>query len=67
LKDLSVVSGPHLKHEELVSIADLAAKRLEIGFDGDAGRRKMVMIKWFEENWGVPEPLVLNIASSMNR
>jgi hypothetical protein len=29
-----------MRHEELVSMAELAAKRLEIGFDRDAGKAK---------------------------
>jgi hypothetical protein len=60
-KHLSAAYGPSLKHEELVSIADLAAKKLGIRLDRDARRRKIVMIKWFEENWAVLEPLLSKI------
>jgi hypothetical protein len=48
---LCCMYGPKLKQDELVSIADVLAKKLEIKLDRDARRRKVVMIKWFEENW----------------
>jgi hypothetical protein len=60
-KYLSTVCGSHLKHEELVSIIELATKRLRTRFDRDAGRRNIVKIKWFAENWGVLELLLSNI------
>jgi hypothetical protein len=41
---------PKLIHEELVSIGSFLAERLDIRLDRDARRRKIVMIKWFEEN-----------------
>jgi hypothetical protein len=60
-KRLTASYGPHLKHEELLSIADLVAKKLDIRLDRDARRRKIVMIKWFEENWAAVEPLLSKI------
>jgi hypothetical protein len=60
-KYLSAMCGSHLKHEELVSITELATKRLGTRLDRDAGRRNIVTIKWFAENWGVLEPLLSNI------
>lgn len=48
---LCCLYGPKLKQDELVSIADIIVKKLEIKLDRDARRRKVVMIKWFEENW----------------
>jgi hypothetical protein len=48
---LCCMYGPKLKQDELLSIADILAKKLEIKLDRDARRRKAVMIKWFEENW----------------
>jgi hypothetical protein len=42
-------------------IAGLVAKKLDIRLDRDARRRKIVMIKWFEENWSAVEPLLSNI------
>jgi hypothetical protein len=53
--------GPKLVHAELVSIADLAASRLHIKLDRDARRRKVVMLKWFEENWALIRPLLEEI------
>jgi hypothetical protein len=53
--------GPKLNREELVSIADLVARKLQITFDRDARRRKIVTIKWFEENWAQIEPLLSEI------
>jgi len=48
---LSRMYGPKLKQDELVSIAEVLAQKLQIRLDRDARRRKIVMIKWFEENW----------------
>jgi hypothetical protein len=48
---LSCFYGPKLKQDELVSIAGICAQKLDIRLDRDARRRKVVMIKWFEENW----------------
>jgi hypothetical protein len=53
-----MIFGPDLKQEELVSIAELIAKRLDIRLDRDARRRKIVMVKWFDENWTAVEPLL---------
>jgi hypothetical protein len=53
--------GPRIVHEELVSIAVLAANRLSIRLDRDARRRKVVMVKWFQENWASIEPLLHEI------
>jgi hypothetical protein len=50
--------GPCLLQEELVSIAELVSQHLEIPLDRDARRRKAVMVKWFQENWEVIEPLL---------
>jgi hypothetical protein len=58
---LIALYGPRLSQEELVSIARLIAKKLDIKLDRDARRRKPVMIKWFEENWESIEPLLGNI------
>jgi hypothetical protein len=55
---LGVSYGPKLNHSELVSIADLVATKLTIKPDRDARRRKIVMIKWFEEHWAAIEPLI---------
>jgi hypothetical protein len=60
-KYLSTACGGQLKHEELVSITELATKRLRTGFDRDPGRRTIVKVKWFAENWGVLELLPSNI------
>jgi hypothetical protein len=58
---MSAICGSHLKHEELVSFNELATKRPGTRLDRDAGRRNIVMVKWFAENWGVLEPLLSNI------
>ena len=50
--------GPKLKQEELVSIADLISRRADIKVDRDARRRKVVMIKWFDDNWHLIHPLL---------
>ena len=43
--------GPKLRQEELVSIADVLCDKLNIKLDRDARRRKVVIVKWFEEHW----------------
>jgi hypothetical protein len=48
-------------HDELVSIGLLVADRLNITLDRDARRRKIVLLKWFDENWPLIEPLLPEI------
>jgi hypothetical protein len=55
---LSLVYGPRLRQDELVSIASILAAQLNLKLDRDARRRKNVMVKWFEENWMRIEPLL---------
>jgi hypothetical protein len=50
--------GPKLNQEELVSIADLIGSPAGIRPDRDARRRKVVMLKWFEEHWRLVVPLL---------
>ena len=45
--------GSDLKQEELMSIAELVAKTANLRIDRDAKRRKIVLMKWFEENWSI--------------
>ena len=47
---------PKLIHSELISIATLVAQVANIKLDRDAKRRKSVLLKWFEENWGAIYP-----------
>jgi hypothetical protein len=51
--------GPKLRHEELVSIAELVGPKVGIRVDRNARRRKVVMIEWFKDNWPVIEPFLL--------
>jgi hypothetical protein len=55
---LSSAYGPGINQQELVSIADLICPKLNIQLDRDARRRKIVMLKWFDENWAVIQPLL---------
>jgi hypothetical protein len=48
---LSYIYGPKLSQDELVSIAELVTQALPIKLDRDVRHRKVVMVKWFEENW----------------
>jgi len=57
-KSLSNRFGDKITQEELISIAELLANTIEVKLDRDARRRKVVLIKWFEENWAKIEPLV---------
>ena len=50
-KTLTNTFGDKLTHEELTSIAELIANTTKIKLDRDAKRRKIVLIKWFEEHW----------------
>jgi hypothetical protein len=50
--------GERLKQDELVSLADLLARSIGIPLDRDARRRKVVMIKWFEEHWFRIQPFL---------
>ena len=47
--------GPHLGHNELTSIAELICETEDLRLDRDAKRRKVVLVKWFEEHWDVIE------------
>jgi hypothetical protein len=58
--------GPRLNQEELVSIAELVGNYLGIRLDRDARRRKVVMIKWFEEHWTTIQPLLRLIVLAAN-
>jgi hypothetical protein len=53
--------GPRLSQDELVSIADLVARKANLRLDRDARRRKPVMLKWFDENWQIIQPLLSDI------
>ena len=50
--------GQKLNHEELISIADLIASHTNLKIDRDAKRRKIVLLKWFEEHWNIVRPLL---------
>lgn len=50
-KFLSLIYGPQIKQDKLISIAEYVASCLKIYIDRDARRRKSVLIKWFDENW----------------
>jgi hypothetical protein len=53
--------GPRLCLDELKSIAAIVAERVPIRLDRDARRRKTVIVKWFQENWMLIEPLLPSI------
>jgi hypothetical protein len=50
--------GLNLTREELLSLARVAAEQLKIPLDREAHRRKAILIKWDDENWGVLEPFL---------
>jgi hypothetical protein len=58
---LSILFGPQVSQEELLSIAVILAAQLNLRLDRDARRRKVVMIKWFQENWIRLEPVLGHI------
>ena len=60
-KHLCHCYGPKLRQEELVSIADLLCAKLNIKLDRDARRRKVVIVKWFEEHWHQVQHVLPNI------
>ena len=57
-KILTQQFGEKLTHEELTSVAELLSNSLKIKLDRDAKRRKIVLVKWFEENWSYIEPVL---------
>ena len=57
-RDLTAHFGPKVNHEELISIAELISKHANIKLDRDAKRRKVVLVKWFQEHWSMIQPLL---------
>lgn len=55
-REISTRFGANIKQPELLSIAQVLASSANIKLDRDAKRRKSVLIKWFEENWGQIQP-----------
>lgn len=53
--------GSNLTQRELLSIARLVSQEANIKLDRDARRRKIVLIKWFVENWKFVEPRLSDI------
>lgn len=53
--------GSNLTQRELLSIAKLVSQEANIKLDRDAQRRKIVLIKWFVENWEFVEPRLSDI------
>lgn len=49
-----------ITHTELKSIANIICLKTELKLDRDAVRDNRVLIKWFEENWTVVEPILKN-------
>ena len=56
--ELSRRFGSNLKQGELQSIAQALAEGAGIKLDRDAKRRKIVLLKWFEENWLTIKPFL---------
>lgn len=50
--------GPNLNQAELLSLAEVLAQQLNLKVDREAKRRKEVLIKWFDENIGVIQPIL---------
>lgn len=59
--ELTAHFGPKLNQDELISIAQLVSCHAHVKLDRDAKRRKVVLVKWFEEHWGVIRPLIGSI------
>lgn len=55
-REISARFGANIKQGELTSIASEIAKTANIRLDRDAKRRKMVLLRWFEENWEQIQP-----------
>lgn len=58
---LSCLYGDRTTQAELVEIARLVSQKAGITLDRDAQRRKIVIIKWFEENLPIVQPLLPSI------
>lgn len=70
-KTLTSYFGGKVSHEELTSIAEILAVQSRVKLDRDARRRKAVLIKWYEENWGkishFLQFIVLDASEKQNR
>ncbi|OHT04139.1 hypothetical protein TRFO_06457 [Tritrichomonas foetus] len=58
--------GVHPTQQQLLSLALIASKHLGISLDREASRRKIVLLKWFDENIDVIEPFLKNNVVILN-
>jgi hypothetical protein len=49
---------PKPSRHELLSLAQVVSEHLHILLDREAFRRKRVLFKWYDENWGMVEPFI---------
>lgn len=50
--------GPHPTHADLLDVARSVSRELGFRLDRDAKRRKIVLIKWFDEHWATIAPYI---------
>ena len=52
----------YINQKELLHIAEVCSTETKIRIDRDAKRRKMVLLKWFDENWEQISPVINRIS-----
>ena len=66
-RQLQSIYGDRIQLRFLREIAEQLSDQLKIYLDRDAKRRKIVLIKWFEEHWEELNPLLRNWSISQGK
>lgn len=59
-KNLQALFGERVQFRILLDLAQLISEDQTIQLDRDAKRRKVVLVKWFEEHWDQISPIINN-------
>lgn len=54
--------GDKITHNELIRIAKIVSTYTGIKVSRDAKRRKVVLLKWFDENWQTIKPVLTMVS-----
>ncbi|EAY12996.1 hypothetical protein TVAG_077330 [Trichomonas vaginalis G3] len=54
--------GEKITHNELIRIAKIVSAYTGIKVSRDAKRRKVVLLKWFDENWASIKPVLAMVS-----
>ena len=66
-RQLQNIYGDRVQLRLLLDIAEKLSEQCNIPLDRDAKRRKIILIKWFEEHWAELSPLVGNWSISQGK